>query len=469
MKLNKFLALLLSVAMLLTLGLGALAEEAADPTATDAAATLTEDTVLATVNGEDLTWGDIILQYNSNYSQYGYYIDDAAIKTIAMQESIDRLVMLQKAKELSLDSWTDEEKAQAETDAKTTWEGALDSYVTNSGLAEDATDADKQAKREEGNAAFLSEGYSVERLAEYTRQNAILTRVFDYLTEQSTPTAEAVQAKYDARLVDDQALYENDASAYTSTLNAGQVTPLYRPAGMRQVKHILLGVDDTLLATYTDLLARLEEQADADASQVQSGEANVADATPEVSADATTEPEATEAPVTQADVDVAKAAILDSLKDKIDDINTRFAAGEDFNVLIDEYNTDSGMSTDEGKAAGYIVSKDSTGYIPEFVTGTFSIAAPGEISAPVLGMYGVHIIYYVADVPAGPVELSEELKAELSDAMTTEGMQATYQAWLDAAVITYTGVVQSYDELVAEQSDGDAVADTTEPEATTEP
>ncbi len=460
MKLNRFLALLLSVAMLMTLGLSALAEDVAteDATVTEEAAIEpalpSDDTVLATVNGEDVTWGGMVLLYNNYYANYAGYAEDSVIQTIALQEAVDRKILMQKAKELGLDGWTDEEKTSAEQMAQDSWDNAVESYLNAQALPEDATEEEKQAKRDEGNALFLSEGYSVERLVEEYRQSTILNRVIEHLEAISAPDDAAVQARYEERLVGDQELYQADTNAYINASNGGDVTPLYRPEGLRQVKHILLSVDAELLNNYISLLARLEEQADAEISAVQSGEINMADPTPDPAA----EPEATEAPVTQADVDVAKAAILDSLKDKIDDINTRFAGGEDFDVLIDEYGTDPGMQDPTMRAQGYVLAQDSVNYIPEFVTGSFSIAAPGEISAPVIGAYGVHIIYYIGDLPAGSVELTDEIKAELVQILTNEKATVAYQEWIDAAEITFTGVIQSYEELMAAE-DGDATAD----------
>ena len=71
------------------------------------------------------------------------------------------------------------------------------------------------------------------------------------------------------------------------------------------MKHILLPVDDELMKNYQDLQARLEEQVEA----AEDTEDTVA-AEETAAADATAEP--TAEPVTQEQVDEAKAAILAS-------------------------------------------------------------------------------------------------------------------------------------------------------------
>ena len=104
----------------------------------------------------------------------------------------------------------------------------------------------------------------------------------------------------------------------------------YRPAGFRAVKHILLPVDDELMKNYQDLQARLEEQVEA----AEDTEDTVA-AEETAAADATAEP--TAEPVTQEQVDEAKAAILASIADKIDEIYAKIDEGVDFDELIAEY------------------------------------------------------------------------------------------------------------------------------------
>ena len=66
----------------------------------------------------------------------------------------------------------------------------------------------------------------------------------------------------------------------------------------------------------------------------------------------------------------------------------------------------------------------------------------GDISEPVLGSYGVHILHYTRDIPAGAVELTDEIRATLKEELQTELEQAAVSAmmadWLSSADIQYT-------------------------------
>ena len=123
-----------------------------------------------------------------------------------------------------------------------------------------------------------------------------------------------MQAKYDTNVATDKAAFENNVEAYETQLMTNQsqnstAKPWYHPAGYRYVRHILLPVDTELMSRYTDLQARLEEQMNGDTATAAPADAAAATDTPDPSATA----EPTQEPVTQADLDSAKADILKSV------------------------------------------------------------------------------------------------------------------------------------------------------------
>ena len=59
-------------------------------------------------------------------------------------------------------------------------------------------------------------------------------------------------------------------------------------------------------------------------------------------------------------MDAAGAAVLDSVKEKTDEIYGKIAAGEDFAALIAEYGEDPGMQNEPTATRGYYVSAAST-------------------------------------------------------------------------------------------------------------
>ena len=82
---------------------------------------------------------------------------------------------------------------------------------------------------------------------------------------------------------------------------------------------------------------------------------------------------------------------------------------------------------------GYAVAADSTAWDPAFTEGAMSIAEVGQISAPVYGSYGIHIIYYLADITPGAVPF-EELREEAESNALQDKLTDTYQAQIDAWV-----------------------------------
>ena len=84
---------------------------------------------------------------------------------------------------------------------------------------------------------------------------------------------------------------------------------------------------------------------------------------------------------------VADEATAALVKQKID-------AGEDFEALLKEYNTDPGMQ-DEANAAGYLVGTGAS-YVESFLNAALALAKDGDVSAPVQSDYGWHIIKRVS-------------------------------------------------------------------------
>ncbi len=206
------------------------------------------------------------------------------------------------------------------------------------------------------------------------------------------------------------------------------------------------------MTTYTDLQAQLEEQMEEESSADTTDDTAAADDTA-----ATDDTADTEAKVTEADVDTAKADILASVADKTTEIYDKINQGEDFDALIAEYGVDAdGNATDPGMTSGdypdgYEVSLASTSFVPEFVEAAFSIDEVGGVSAPYVSDYGVHIVKYVGDVPSGPVDLTDELKASISADLLSTKTAAAMDAWQTAADIQYTGLIKSYAQIQSEE------------------
>lgn len=459
-KITRFAALLLALVLCAAPALSAFAE--AEPTATPTAEESVEEgaeataepeknptDVLATVNGEPIlreTFDNITANLTNRFSQYGYDVTDAAfasqVQQIALTYAVQLSLMEQKAKELGFDQFTDEELAQMKTENADNWNEIVDQYVAYyGGLSEDATDEEKAEARVSILATLESAGYTEATMLEDAIYSATLDRVQEEMIKDASVTDEEVQASFDEHVKADEASYKDDVASYEYMTQYYGEQAYYVPEGYRGITHILLTVDDELLDAYQTLNAKLEEQ--------EEEAENAAEATEAPEADENADPEATvaptEEPVTREQVDAAYQAIIASVQPTIDEINQKLADGAAFADLVAEYGTDPGMTQEPNKTDGYSVHMDSIIWDPAFVSAAFSVDHVGDVAEPVVGSYGVHIVQYTRDVPAGPVALTDELKETLRETLLQQKQDelysATLEAWEAAAVITYSDEV----------------------------
>ncbi len=493
-KIKKLLALLLSVAMLLSIA--AVAEDAAAPEAAPEPV-FNDDDVIATFCGEPVIWSDAKSAYNTLLNQYGMYYDmnDKAnvelFAAVALQNVLYERVIESKGVELELDKLTDEELAAIDANVAADWEAAVQDHVSyfHSELTAESSEEDRAAAVAEAEKYWNDMGYSLESLKVSYRKHAVADKVEAYVTQDAVVTDEDVEAEYQALVAADKEAYENNLAAYVEycsyvdqmeqyAMMSGQPSsmekPWYKPAGYRAVKHILLPVDEELMSNYNDLSARYEEQQHTEeaAETPAEGETEAA-------------PEATAEPVTEQQVNDAKAAILASRADTIDEINLKVSEGADFDQLIAEYAvkadgtpSDPGSVSEPYKTTGYEVAP-GTMFVPEFIEAAFSIESVGGVSAPYISQYGIHIVKYVSDVPAGPVEMTDAQRAAKQESMLqtkrNELFSAAMEQWIAETDIVYTGLVRTPEEIQAaaaaeEEAEGEteAVSEQEAEEAVTE-
>lgn len=460
-KLAKILALMLCACLLI--GSVALAEETDTASIERPAA----DEVIARLGDKDVVWSDADY-YFSLYESYGYIdttndLDVQWWKAKSMENALDLAILESKAEEFGFYPLSDEDAAAVDAELEADWESAMSNYIAYyyPDLTDESSDEDKAAANAAAEQYYADLGYTKEGLKiDYYRSNA-LTKLQDMMLQDATVTDEEIDTAYQAQIESDKAMYENDLQAYAEYEAQVQYSQMlaaygygtalessaYRPAGFRGVKHILLPVDETLMSTYTDLQARFEEQQ----SAVEGEEA------------AAEEGEETAEPVTEEQVNAAKAAIFDSLADTIDEINQKIAEDADFDELIATYGVDAdgnasdpGMNSEPYKTNGYDVCQFSTEYVPEFVEAAMSIESLGGVSAPYLSDYGIHIVKYVRDVPAGAIELTDEARETRRAELLAEKQQELYTSimntWREEAAIEYTGVIPTVAEVEAAET-----------------
>lgn len=424
------------------------AEPAADTASADAtaepAATADPKAVMATVNGNDILREDIDLIYSNlaaTYAQYGYDTSDetfaAALHAYALEYAVQLELMEQKAIENGFDQFTDEEKAEIEKENAENWANIVDMYVSYyGGVTEESTEDEKAAARVSVLAMLEGMGYTEAVLLEDAMNSAKLDKVEALMVQGASVTDEEVKALFDQHVTSDESTYKDNVAMYEYMTQYYGQTSYYTPEGYRGITHILLDVDDELLSNYQALSAKLEEQQEAAESTDEPAESPAADTTAEP-----------ETPVTQADVDAAYKAILDSVQSTIDEINQKLADGAAFADLVAEYGTDPGMQQEPNKTNGYSVHMDSILWDPAFVKAAFSVNNVGDVAEPVVGSYGVHIVQYTRDVPAGAVEYTADIQSALHEEALSQKesdlFNTTMETWMNEATVTYATEAQA--------------------------
>ena len=387
----KKLVCLLALCLALTLCFPALAEEE-------------QAAVLATFDGEEITLEEVqaILDdmVSQDYAEPGDY-------ALALEYIIVTQVKEAKIKELGLDELTAEEEEALRAEAHEMWENALDNYVSY--YLTDDTEESRNELRETAIAYYTSQGLDEEYVVEYLKWSAPYDKLEKYVMELSdvSVTEEEIRESFEAAAADEGAYLKDNVPTYEIYQMYG-ASFWYVPEGYRGIIHILLSVDEELMAAYEDAQATYEE--------------SVTDEAPEGDA------------ALKAARDQAYDAVIASKQDTIDEIYARLEKGESFSDLIAQYGQDPGMQNADRLASGYEVHEQSIIYDPAFIAAAFSdkMQKPGDVSDPVVGTSGIHILYYLRDIPGGIVEMTEEIRAEIEESLLTEKKSTASSEALEA-------------------------------------
>ncbi len=449
MKMMKRLLLVL-MALMLCVAMTACQKAEKAPEATNvpddvgapAAATANADDVLITVGAETVTraeYEEHLNTLNNYYAQYGYDVTEAGIATMlkqfALQTGVEFAVMELQIAENGL-ALTDEDRAAAEAEAKAQWAATVEDGMAYYGATEESTEEERATIKLNVLAELEGMGYTEESYVADAIFYAAYDKLYNLVTKDVTVSDEDVINHFNALVENDKALYENDAAAYEQTQYMNQmyaaygmdeyVTDIYyKPAGYRLVTHILLAADEELLTAYADLQAAYEEQQ----NTLEEGG------------------EVTDALVTAEEVENARLAILANVQPTVDEINQKLAEGATFAELIPQYTTDPGMQDEASIVMGYEVHMDSANWVIPFRDQAFTVDTVGQVTAPVVTDYGVHILQYVADVPAGAPELTEEMKDAFKAELLANGRDEVYSAavnqWMAEVTPVYSEEAQA--------------------------
>lgn len=406
---------------------------AADAADAPAAAVGNPDDVMATVNGKNVLRSEVdgyFADMQQFYADYGYDTTSAEMVTLlssfALETAVEYELMDQQIEKQGL-ALTAEEREDAAQEARENWELLLADGLSYYGITDASTEEERAATLVTVLAELEAGGITETSYIEESILMSGYDKLQNEIIKDVAVTDEEVKAHYNELVEADRVAYENDAGSYEMMnyynnmylaygMSDYYVDIYYKPTGYRAVTHILLEVDEALMTAYTDLQAAYEEQQDAET--------------------------APENPVTEEQIEAARLAIIASVQPTLDEINAQLAAGTAFNDLIPQYSADPGMQDEAAIAAGYEVHMDSVTWDPVFTAAAFSVENVGDVSEPVVGSYGVHVVCYDHDVEGGPVALTDDmaelLRTQLLTSRQSETFYAAIDQWQSEAQIVYS-------------------------------
>ena len=395
--------------------------------------------LVATFDGGEVPLDEAESLYDLSVTQYAQmgidvvaYGMDGILREVVVDTLAEEAIVQYMAGELGL-GLTEEQQAQFAEEAQATYDSQVDSYYQTYLAGQYESEEDGLAAA----AQALDEmGYTYDYYLDALTRTQLSSNVYDHVTKDVAVTEEDIEAAYDEYVAADEETYA-DPYQFESAFSSG-TTIYYTPEGYRNVKHILFKFDDDQATRYDELSARL---ADLEAEQVAAAEA--ADATPAPEAE-DGEAESPRA-ITEIEADIAQvSADLDALYEELmpeaEAAIERFNAGEDIDALIAELNDDTGMP-ETGYAVSTTAEASAQAWDPAFTEGALSIEEVGGLSAPVRGVYGIHLIYYAGDITPGATAL-EEVHDEVESLTLQNKISQTYadqiSAWKEELhLVTY--------------------------------
>ena len=358
-----------------------------------------EDTVVAKVNGENITKGE----FNKLYEQVkqNYYITEdvendpeqqeaiAEIKADVLEQLIIQKLITQKAEDAGF-VVTDDILDQARTEFENIIaEVAAQMEIMDNAEDDQEEDAENQGKDYMGEArAFVEEqldimGHTEDGYIELIAQEMVIDNFVDELVKDVNATEQEIQEYYEERL---------EIQKENLSILVYEEVELYTPEEAR-VKHVLIKLPQEEIDEYNAMIA----------------EGNTEEAEKYLDEK------------------------LKAIEPKAMEVLEKAKSGEEFEKLIVEYGEDPGMEDNE---VGYIVRQDGS-FVPQFEEAAFSLEE-GEISQLVASNFGYHIIKLYERTPEKVYSLDEkydELEQVVSQQKKMDAWQVMLEEWMEEAKI----------------------------------
>ncbi len=377
--------------------------------------------VVATVNGVDILKSEVYSSLKADgFNTYGdaeYYFaeENADAYKEAAASTLDSLISAeianQKAKELGLDTFTDDELTEMEANAKSYYDyysSQIESSILESNLQYGTTMTDEEVAEQ---VATMMTNYfglddpSVEGMLALLKDYQIQTNIQNYLTADITVDPQSVQDYYDTQLDSQTSLYESEPDLLDTLISSGTIA-VYNTKPIHYVRDLLLQAELENSDLYNMALSAYDSATTDELKEV---------------AKAILDP------------------VYEALLPEAEALRTRALNGEDFDALIAEQiaagNGDSGM---DSYPDGYAVTEDGGQFMPEFETAAMALTNVGDISEPVKTIYGYHVLKLVSITPVGPLafdDVKADIESSLLSTAQSSAIDDAYAQWEEEADI----------------------------------
>lgn len=422
---------------------------------------------------------DYYQQMNEIYAMYGIEgmtMTDEEIRNEVVNNLAVQAVVLDKAHKMGLTELTEDE--QRELSRRTT--ATMKEYRANAEAGLTLPEGATAQEREAAIDAVLAEaGVTRQKVYRSEWEAYVIEKTQEWAVSGVTVSEEEFTAAVNAQVESDKATLDADPTQYGAMLFNGQ-TPLYAPAGYREVDWVYIAAAEDVTAQISAIeaahnaahqdVATCEEtvrgllgaDADVDALVAQvtvtlaevTDPANITAAETVAAFDAELSEEAGAAVMAlararaingayeqqlTAAVEASNAAIAPEVEEAL----RRLENGESWDLVKEHYNDDADM------LYGSPVVCEGFTYVPAaYVDAAMALTTPGQWSQGVYESgYGCFIILYTGDVAQGPVDVEpvrETMMAEMLAAKQEESFSQTLDLWIDAVA---NSVFINYDLL----------------------
>lgn len=330
--------------------------------------------VVATVNGEPLYYSDyhaIESAYLYQYESAGVDISNSAnytyVQDLALTYAIEQMLVVQDMTAQGMYELDEEMEAWCVKEGQAAYEQALRDVGEMMRQTLELSAEEDMTEHALSYAAALN--VTVDTYIEEFRTQYAAAKYQEWLIRDNPVTDEEVKALYDARVADSEARFAQDVAAFEQAVYTGEEA-WYMPAGYRAIQWVMLSAD------------------------------------------------------AQGDTSEEKAA---SVQGKVDAIRSRLASGESFESLCTEFGVEGSKTVTTEQ-----IHPESVVFSDEVHAGAFSeeMKNPGDTAVVVIGSY-VMMLYYHDDVPAGPVEYTQEIHDALAYTLYAERTQAAQAARIE--------------------------------------